>query len=124
MQNTEVTFTPSKGINTFTQMGVTDIFIILLIFVIAVIIIYEEREKNLLILIKSTKNGRSKTIFSKIIVMFLYIIAISIIMYGINFIYYGISIGYGNLKKVLLAKEVTDKDYQSFPNEAKRIKPM
>ena len=97
MQNTEVTFTPSKGINTFTQMGVTDIFVILLIFVIAVIIIYEEREKNLLILIKSTKNGRSKTIFSKIIVMFLYIIAISIIMYGINFIYYGISIGYGNL---------------------------
>ena len=71
MQNTEVTFTPSKGINTFTQMGVTDIFVILLIFVIAVIIIYEEREKNLLILIKSTKNGRSKTIFSKILLMFL-----------------------------------------------------
>ena len=97
LQNTQVTFIPSKGINTFTQMGITDILVILLIFVIAVIIIYEEREKNLLILIKSTKNGRSKTIFSKIIVMLICIIFISIIMYGINFIYYGISIGYGNL---------------------------
>lgn len=65
MQNTEVTFTPSKGINTFTQMGVTDIFVILLIFVIAVIIIYEEREKNLLILIKSTKMEEVRLFFQR-----------------------------------------------------------
>ena len=88
---------PSKGIASFTKMQVTDIFIILIIFVISTIIIYEEREKNLLTLIKSTKNGRTKTIISKIIVTMISIIIISLSMYAINFIYYGIHIGYGNL---------------------------
>jgi len=97
MKNTTLNFVPSKGIASFTKMQVTDIFIILIIFVISTIIIYEEREKNLLTLIKSTKNGRTKTITSKIIVTMISIIIISLSLYAINFIYYGIHIGYGNL---------------------------
>lgn len=65
MINTEVKFIPAKGIDNFTKMGITDIFIILLIFVISTIIIYEEKEKNLFPLIKSTKSGRCKTILSR-----------------------------------------------------------
>lgn len=101
MIDTNINFIPSKGIENFTSFGITDIFIILMIFVISTIIIFEEREKNLLILIKSTKNGRTKTILSKIIVMFIIIIGITLIMYLINFIYYGINIGYGNLNNSL-----------------------
>ena len=97
MLDTELEFIPAKGINSFTKMGITDILIVLLIFVIATIIIYEEREKNLFPLIKSTKNGRCKTILAKIFVMFILIFAISLILYSINFIYYAITIGYGNL---------------------------
>lgn len=97
MLNTKLEFIPSRGMDSFTKMGVTDIFIVLMIFVISTIIIYEEKEKNLFPLIKSTKNGRGKTIFAKITAIFIFIIAISLIMYGINFIYYGITIGYGNL---------------------------
>ena len=97
MLDTELEFIPAKGINSFTKMGITDILIVLLIFVISTIIIYEEREKNLFPLIKSTKNGRGKTILAKIFVMFILIFAISLILYSINFIYYAITIGYGNL---------------------------
>ncbi len=97
MLNVEVHYIPSKGIDSFTNMGITDIFIVLMIFVMATIIIYEEREKNLFPLIKSTKNGRCKTILSKIFVMFIAILAISLILYAVNFIYYGITIGYGDL---------------------------
>ncbi len=97
MLNVEVHYIPSKGIDSFTNMGITDIFIILMIFVISTIMIYEEREKNLFPLIKSTKNGRGKTILAKIFVIFIVIFAISMILYAINFIYYGITIGYGDL---------------------------
>lgn len=97
MLNTEVHYIPSKGMDSFTNMGITDIFIVLMIFVIATIILYEEREKNLFPLIKSTKNGRGKTILSKIFVIFIVIFAISMILYAINFVYYGITIGYGDL---------------------------
>ena len=97
MLDTQLEFIPAKGINSFTKMGITDILIVLLIFVISTIIIYEEREKNLFPLIKSTKNGRCKTILAKIFVMLILIFAISLILYAINFIYYGITIGYGNL---------------------------
>ena len=101
MLDTNISFLPSKGIEKFTSLGMTDVFIVLLIFVISTIIIFEEREKNLLILIKSTKNGRTKTILSKIIVMFIIIVGITLIMYLINFTYYGINIGYGNLNNSL-----------------------
>lgn len=101
MINTKINFIPSKGIENFTNLGIIDVFIILLIFVISTIIIFEEREKNLIILIKSTKNGRTKTMLSKIIVMFILITSITLIMYSINFIYYGINIGYGNLSNSL-----------------------
>lgn len=97
MLNTEVKFIPEKGVENFTKMGITDIFIVLLIFVISTIIIYEEREKNLFQLIKSTKNGRCKTILAKIVVIFITIFAISMILYWVNFIYYGITMGYGDL---------------------------
>lgn len=97
MLDTKIDYQLSKGINSFTKMGITDIFIILLIFVISSIIVFEEREKNLFTLIKSTKHGRTKTIISKIIVLCVSIAGISAIIYFINFIYYGITIGYGNL---------------------------
>lgn len=97
MLDTKLKFIPAKGIDSFTEMGTTDIFIVLLIFVISTIIIYEEREKNLFPLIKSTKNGRCKTILAKIFVMFIVILAISLTLYTINFVYYAITIGYGDL---------------------------
>lgn len=97
MLDTKLRFFPAKGIDNFTKMGITDILIVLLIFVISSIIIYEEREKNLFLIIKSTKNGRCKTIFSKIFVMFIVILTISLTLYTINFVYYYITIGYGNL---------------------------
>lgn len=97
MLDTRLEFIPAKGINSFTKIGITDILIVLLIFVISTIIIYEEREKNLFPLIKSTKNGRCKTILAKIFVMLILIFVISLILYAINFIYYAITIGYGNL---------------------------
>lgn len=97
MLDTKINYQPSKGVSIFTKFGITDILMILFMFVISSIIIFEEREKNLFSLIKSTKNGRTKTIVAKIIVMEMSIIGFSILMYGINLIYVGITIGYGDL---------------------------
>ena len=97
MKDIQLNYQLSKGIDSFTKTSVTDIFIVLLVFVISSIIVFEEKEKNLFTLIKSTKNGRTKTIISKIAVLLISVVAISLIMYLVNFIYYGIRIGYGDL---------------------------
>lgn len=101
MLPTKIEYQVSAGINSFTKLGMTDILVIIFIFVIASIMILEEREKNLLTLIKSTKKGRTTTILSKIMVMFLCTLGIVILLYGINFIYYGITIGYGDINASL-----------------------
>lgn len=98
MKDIKINYQVSKGISTFTEMSLTDVFIILLIFVISSVIVFEEREKNLFTIIKCTKNGRTKTILSKIIVTIMSIIVITLIFYGIRYIFYGITIGYGDLR--------------------------
>ncbi len=97
MLNTNISYQVSKGMTSFTKFGITDVVIILMLFVISSIIIFEEKEKNLFTIIKTTKNGRIKTICTKIITMLIAITAICTIMYLTNFIYYGITIGYGDL---------------------------
>lgn len=97
MLPTKIDYQPAKGIECFTKMGITDILMILFIFIISSIMVLEEKQKNLLMLIKSTKEGRIKTMVGKIIVMGLLIIGFSSMLYLIQFVYYGITIGYGNL---------------------------
>lgn len=87
----------SIGMNKLTRVGVTDFFVVLLIFILSTILIIEEKEKNLFVIIRSTKNGHMKTILSKIISLFIGVLFISFLFYGMNFLYYFISFGYGDL---------------------------
>lgn len=101
MLGTNINYEIDKGIEKVTSITITDFFVILILFLFSTILITEEKEKNLFTIIKSTKNGQSKTIVAKIISMFLGVLLVSFIFYGMNFLYYGLLIGYGDLSMTI-----------------------
>ena len=97
MLNTKIDYEIGKAVQIIAGVSMTDFFVLILVFVLSTILMTEEKEKNLFVIIKSTKNGQEKTIISKIISLFVSVCLICILFYGMNFIYYLITLGYGNL---------------------------
>ena len=101
MLGTPINFEIEKGIEKVTSLSLTDFFVIIMIFLFSSILITEEKEKNLFTIIKSTKNGQSKTIIAKITALFLGVLLVNFIFYGMNFVYYALFVGYGDLSSTL-----------------------
>lgn len=97
MKSISIDYQVSKGMDCLTQFSAADFFILLLVLVMASILIFDERENGLLTLIRSTKNGRAKTIVAKMVVICIAVGLLTFVLYLIHFIYYGTQIGYGNL---------------------------
>lgn len=97
MLNTKVNYEIGTSVEKISSVNITDFLILILIFILSTIIITEEKEKNLLTIIKITKNGKSKTIITKIISLLISSLLIYILFYGINIIYYFKTLGYGDL---------------------------
>lgn len=97
MKGTPINYQIGKGFHYATRVSAADVLILLLILTMASVILSEEKEKNLLILVRSTKGGRTRTISAKIVVLFLGIVLAVTVMYLIQFLYYGSQIGYGDL---------------------------
>lgn len=101
MENTLISYQISKGIVCFTKVSITDIFMLLFVFSLSCIVLLEEKQKNLLCLIKSTKNGRARTMAAKMAVSFGFLFGMCVLLYGMNLLYYGGRVGYGNLQASL-----------------------
>ncbi len=101
MLGTPINFEIEKGIEKVTSLSLTDFFVLIMIFLFSSILITEEKEKNLFTIIKSTKNGQSKTIIAKITALFLGVLLVNFIFYGMNFVYYALFVGYGDLSSTL-----------------------
>lgn len=101
MLDTVTDFQIDQGVKALTSVSITDFLAFLLILVAATSVIYEEKEKQLLMLIKSTVNGQITTVASKLAALAITAFLIEMLLYGMNFIYYGSVIGYGNLSASL-----------------------
>lgn len=97
MQNIKINYENGKYIEKISSVNITDFIVLVLVFLLSAILITEEKEKNLFILIKSTKKGKRNTIIAKILTLFICVFLICLIFYGTNFIYYSITIGFGNI---------------------------
>ena len=97
MLNREINYEIGKGIEKVSAVGITDFCVFILVFIISMVLIMEEKEKNLFIIIKSTKKGQGKTIMSKITTLFITVVLINLLFYGTNYIYYLMTLGFGNL---------------------------
>lgn len=85
------------GIESGTQYRYTDLFVVIVIFLMCVYIFSQEREKSLLLLVKSTKSGHLATAVSKILTLFTYIILTCVLFYSSDIIVSGLIYGIGNL---------------------------
>lgn len=61
---------PSRGIRFALENRITDLFALLFIMLVVLIEVTSEREKNLLILVKSTKEGRTKLGICKLLLLY------------------------------------------------------
>ncbi len=73
---------PSRGVNLFFDNVTTDLLVVICILYGTVIAITYEREKNLLILSKTTKHGRTKHALIKIATLTIIGVVVVILLYG------------------------------------------
>lgn len=71
-----------EGLTTGTKSGSTDLFMVLLLFLLCTIMFLMEWEEGLTPLIRSTRNGKLRTIGAKMGVLTILTILLSIIFYG------------------------------------------
>ena len=77
-------FGQSTGLVAFSKFYVTDIFVLFLMLLISARLFWYEKEKGLLVLVKSGVNGRLRMAFAKILTLFIFASAIAVIFYGMN----------------------------------------
>lgn len=97
LKGIELTADDYSGTEKGTQFNYTDLFVIATVFLMCVYIFSQERDKSLLLLIKSTENGQLSTAIAKILSLFTYIILTCILFYGSDIIISGFTYGFGDL---------------------------
>lgn len=101
MLNTVVDYQIDKGMEAVTAVSISDFLIILLIMSAIMLLVYEEKDKRLCMLIRSTVNGYMMSITAKLAALMITIIAIALLFYGMNFMFYYFTIGYGNFNATI-----------------------
>lgn len=99
MIGTLITLDLSKGIELMTQTVVTDLIGIFLALFMATKIFFEEKQKNVLGLIKATPKGRLTTGLTKTGVLLASIGIITLLLYGTHFLYVYWTVGLGDLSR-------------------------
>lgn len=99
MYGTPTTFDISEGVNAATKSVATDLIVVLILLFVSGELIIREKERGLLPIIKSTKNGRLRVILSKIAVLLGLSVFCSILFFGENLIYAQVTFGLGDLTR-------------------------
>jgi len=97
MRDTPIVYDVSKGFTTATNFLITDIIAVLLMFFLSTLLIYDEKDKELFSLIKSTASGRGPTIIAKIGALGINMLIITVAMFGANLLFTGFVYGFQNL---------------------------
>lgn len=105
----EMTPEPSAGISMASKADVTDILALILILYLTVTVWLKEREQGMLLLIRTTGNGRIKLAISKLTVLVFLCFCIAFALYGSNFILADIMYDMGSFSRPLAAVS----DYRS-----------
>ncbi len=99
MSHTEITYDVSYGVTSATSSLVTDCLVFIFLFIFAFLMIYDEKNKGLFSLVKSTPYGRLRLIACKMAVLDVSTAVIVFILYGCNIVFYGFTIGLGDLSR-------------------------
>lgn len=86
LSGTSLSIGNNNPVNSVTSFNITDYFLIAMIFLVCIYLFNAEREKGLYNLVRATKNGRFKTIISKLIALFSITAVIAVVFLLSNFI--------------------------------------
>lgn len=101
MQGADIKYCITKGFTAATNFLVTDIIAILVMFLLSTLLIYDEKDKNLFALIKSTARGRGATVAAKIGALGVSMFMVTLMLFGANLLYTGIVYGLPNMGDTL-----------------------
>lgn len=101
IERIELKPTPSAGMEMAASTGVTDILAIIVILMISVMLWIKEREQGMLLLIRTTNNGRLRLAAAKIVVIFIVCIFLALGLYGGNALAGAVMYGLGDLSRPL-----------------------
>ena len=94
-------FGSSAGLEALSRFFLTDVLVLFLMLLFAVRLFWEEREKGLLPLVRSTARGRTPTALAKLLTLALTAGGTALLFYGGNLLLTGATLGYGDLGRVL-----------------------
>lgn len=100
-QNLQLSFGRSEGIVSLSNFYIMDVFVLILLLVAAVRLFWDEKEKGLLVLVKSTVNGRLKTVLAKIAALLFVAVILTGVFYGMNIVTAKILFGFGDTSRVI-----------------------
>lgn len=100
LQNITITYSSEKGVIEALSV-VTSILLCIALFAIAAFLIFEEKERNLFCLIKTTPNGQGKSIIIKLLVMISSVFLLTILFFTTNLIFMHNIYGLGDLSRSL-----------------------
>lgn len=94
------------AIETATQFALTDYCMLLIVLLMCIVMFSLEREKGLYSLVRSTKNGRTKTIINKLLVVISNTAGLGILFYVSNIFMCGFLFGFGDLSRPVQSSNV------------------
>ena len=94
-------FGSSAGLEALSRFFLTDVLVLFLALLFAVRLFWEEREKGLLPLVRSTARGRTPTALAKLLTLALTAGGTALLFYGGNLLLTGATLGYGDLGRAL-----------------------
>lgn len=97
LENTVISWQPSKGLTAAMESGITDVLLFLGLFLFTGSLIREEKEKGLFFITRATKNGMAVSVCAKLGALFLHCLAATVLMLGGNLLFCAAAAGLGDL---------------------------
>ncbi len=101
LTDTNICWMPEKPFVSAIENKWTDLLIILSAFLFAGSLIFQEKEKKLFYVTRSTRRGICPCILGKLGALFLHCIFITVLLYGENLVFFGMTAGLGSVKGFL-----------------------
>lgn len=92
---------PSAGVRLATHSDVTDILALVILLYLTVTVWLKEREQNMLLLLRTTRNGRIRLALCKLAVLAISCVGTGVLLYGINMLTAGVMYDFGDFSRPL-----------------------
>ncbi|MEG2769821.1 MAG: hypothetical protein RR902_03305, partial [Oscillospiraceae bacterium] len=101
MSDINVTYSPQKGLVTALEFELSDVVLIFCMLLLSFTIVREEKDNKMLVLIKSTQNGKGKTAVYKLLTLGISLFVVVFLLYGVNLLFCNSSFGLGDLSRTI-----------------------